>query len=182
MRSHYTGGFFMHRHRHKAMTLPGVKSITVLPIADRTGPPETPRISPQPVSASTLTANFHLERRIWIKMVEEVLILGDRTIFLLDLVEHRFGCVETQHEIRDHASLNKSNPTMQLHRRPVLCVLNDLFTHPSEMIGTERLRQDELSARRLVLKDFQASVRHRTNQKIGLFHDVARCSEGVTAP
>jgi hypothetical protein len=61
---------------------------------------------------STLSTDLHLERCRRIKMVEQVLILGDRTVFLFGFAEHCFRSGKIKHEIRNHASLNEADPAM----------------------------------------------------------------------
>jgi hypothetical protein len=119
-----------------------------------------------------LSADFHLEGGVRVKMVKQVLIVVARSKRILCDVEHRFDLIEAQDAIRDHSALHKTDPTMHFRRRPIFRLLFDFVAHPQEVLGPERGRVIGAGLRRLC-DQLSAFLNHRHNQKVALIHRIA---------
>jgi hypothetical protein len=88
-------------------------------------------------SPSSLPADVHIERAIRIEVVHQIWVVGDFSICILGLVEHRLGTSEVENSIRNHPALDEPHPPMQLDRWPICGMLFDLPAHPHEMSGAD---------------------------------------------
>ena len=100
---------------------PGAEPDNLIDLINKLAPPP----APDPVSMVPQTFG-------WVVLGLIALSFG--------LVEHLFEPVQIEHSICQHRGLNKSDPPMQLRRRPAFCMFFNLVAHPEKVFRMKCFR------------------------------------------